>query len=463
MRVTKYGKFLLWAALVSAGSGCTGGGVSPGTFETSDSGGGSSSSPGDSKDAKPTDGNPKPGDSAKPGDSSKPGDSAKPGEKPAARAIDPFLAKGLRWLVEAQHPSGGWGAGSHTAQNIRDPHAVQTDPGTTAFVGMALLRAGHTTSSGDYKETVKRAADYLVSTVEKAAEDGPRITDLTNTQPQVKLGQFVDTSLCAQFFTRLLPHLDSDPELKGRVTRALDKCVKKIQASQKDDGSWNHGGWAPVLQSSMANNALELAKDAGRPVDDKVLERSRDYQKKGFDVTTGTAARTPAAAGVELYGYASNQRANAQEARECEELVAKAKRDGRLDKDAKISEESLRTAGAPAEKAPALVMAYAQREAGQRRLDDEALLSGFGNNGGEEFLSYMLTSESLVVSGGERWTKWNDKMHERLAKIQNPDGSWSGHHCITSPVFCTAAVSLSLTADRDALLTTPKSNTTVAR
>ncbi len=80
------------------------------------------------------------------------------------------------------------------------------------------------------------------------------------------------------------------------------------------------------------------------------------------------------------------------------------------------------------------------------------MLAGFGNNGGEEFLSYMLTSEALVVTGGEPWTKWTDKMHERLAKIQNPDGSWSGHHCITSPVFCTAGVLLCLTADRDAQL-----------
>lgn len=33
-----------------------------------------------------------------------------------------------------------------------------------------------------------------------------------------------------------------------------------------------------------------------------------------------------------------------------------------------------------------------------------------------------------------------EKMSELLPKAQNGDGSWSGHHCITSPVFCTAAV-----------------------
>ena len=61
----------------------------------------------------------------------------------------------------------------------------------------------------------------------------------------------------------------------------------------------------------------------------------------------------------------------------------------------------------------------------------------------------MLTSESLLITGGEQWQKWNTKMHERLQKIQSPDGSWTGHHCITSPVFCTAAALQCLTAERD--------------
>jgi hypothetical protein len=60
----------------------------------------------------------------------------------------------------------------------------------------------------------------------------------------------------------------------------------------------------------------------------------------------------------------------------------------------------------------------------------------------------MMTSESLAAGGGEDWEEWHDKMYDRLEKVQNPDGSWSGHHCITSPVFCTAAVILTMTADR---------------
>jgi hypothetical protein len=60
-----------------------------------------------------------------------------------------------------------------------------------------------------------------------------------------------------------------------------------------------------------------------------------------------------------------------------------------------------------------------------------------------------MKSEALVIDGGEEFGAWHTKMVERLAKVQNGDGSWSGHHCITSPTFCTATAISCLTADRD--------------
>src|SRR5688572_20840946 len=38
------------------------------------------------------------------------------------------LDNGLRWLAKAQQNNGGWGAGSHSRQDILDPHAVNADP-----------------------------------------------------------------------------------------------------------------------------------------------------------------------------------------------------------------------------------------------------------------------------------------------------------------------------------------------
>jgi hypothetical protein len=83
-----------------------------------------------------------------------------------------------------------------------------------------------------------------------------------------------------------------------------------------------------------------------------------------------------------------------------------------------------------------------------KRLDDKQFLQGFGSNGGEEFLSYMNISETLLVKGGSEWEKWDKRMIENLNNIQNKDGSWTGHHCITGRTFCTAAALLVLMADR---------------
>ena len=82
------------------------------------------------------------------------------------------------------------------------------------------------------------------------------------------------------------------------------------------------------------------------------------------------------------------------------------------------------------------------------RLGDQQFMAGFGSNGGEEFLSYMNIAESLVVKGGDEWKRWDSEMTANLNRVQNGDGSWSGHHCITGRAFCTSTALLVLMADR---------------
>ena len=77
------------------------------------------------------------------------------------------------------------------------------------------------------------------------------------------------------------------------------------------------------------------------------------------------------------------------------------------------------------------------------------VLRGFGNNGGEEFLSFLQTGESLIINKDDSWKNWYQSTTARLVEIQNPDGSWNGHHCITSPVFCTATSLLILGVNND--------------
>ena len=60
----------------------------------------------------------------------------------------------------------------------------------------------------------------------------------------------------------------------------------------------------------------------------------------------------------------------------------------------------------------------------------------------------MNISETLLAKGGNEWKTWDKSISENLGRVQNDDGSWSGHHCITGRTFCTSAALLTLMADR---------------
>ena len=356
--------------------------------------------------------------------------------------------RGLEWLVKAQAQDGGYGAGTHARQDIVDPHQVGTDPATTAMVAMALMRMGSTLDQGAYRQQLKNATEYLLVHVEKAPKEAMNVTELQGTQIQVKLGANIDVALTAQFLANLSAKLGQQHPMKLRTMRALNTCVGIIQRSQNSDGSVRGDGWAGVLQSSFAANALESAKSQGAEVDDVALDLARDYQKANFNVATG-AADTERAAGVTLYAVSSSTRNSAAEAREAKEVVEKAKKDGRVANAAPVNQETLEQAGYTPAAAQRMTTSYEVFNAAKGQAQDERVLNGFGNNGGEEFLSFLQTGESLIIGKDEGWKNWYQKTTGGLVSIQNQDGSWNGHHCITSPVFCTATSLLILSVNND--------------
>jgi hypothetical protein len=85
-------------------------------------------------------------------------------------------------------------------------------------------------------------------------------------------------------------------------------------------------------------------------------------------------------------------------------------------------------------------------------LKDARVVSGFGSIGGEEFFSYLNISDSLRRAGGPEWEKWKSDIQAKVLKMQNEDGTWAGHHCITGRVAVTSAAILTLLADREPVL-----------
>jgi hypothetical protein len=364
------------------------------------------------------------------------------------RSVD----RGLTWIIQAQNENGGWGAGSHGRQDIVDPHAVHPDPATTAMVSMALLRSGSTLTDGKYANQVKKGLEYLLKATEGSEVNNYNITTLTDTQIQSKLGQNIDVILTAQFLSNVLDHSGHDAVLKRRIQKNLNTCVSKIQRAQDSNGNIAGAGWAGVLQSSFAANALESAQTKGANVDEQALERSRDAQKNNFDAKTGDV-KTEMGAGVMLYSVSGSARASAKEARRVEEEITKAKKSGSLAQNAPVTMENLEKIGFDKDDAMKYSTAYEVYQSAKVQAQREDVMDGFGSNGGEEFLSYLQTGESMVIGKDNAWQQWYDNISGRMLKIQNDDGSWNGHHCITSPVFCTATslLILSINNDIDAL------------
>jgi hypothetical protein len=83
----------------------------------------------------------------------------------------------------------------------------------------------------------------------------------------------------------------------------------------------------------------------------------------------------------------------------------------------------------------------------QSQLSNQRFVEGFGSIGGEEFFSYLNISDSLKRTGGAEWKDWHATTTKKILDLQNNDGTWAGHHCITGRVAVTSAAILNLTVE----------------
>jgi Prenyltransferase and squalene oxidase repeat len=401
------------------------------------------------------------------------------------KELSAVVKKGLEYLIKNQQEDGGWnqgggwrinnaGGGRIEGANVEDP----SDIGNTCFALLALLRAGNTATEGQYKENVKKGLKFVITKAEKADKDSLYVTDVRGTQLQGKIGQYVDTFLVNLV---LAEFRGKSGDQEKALVAALEKTMTKIVRHQTADGGFaGNNGWAPTLSVGIANKSLVRAKERGAVVDEKALQRAMAQAQGAVTNTapvavadpkttpasgTGSAAGSstgvgggavagPAApvagkagdAGVSLYrlgqGAGNNQdiinglRIDAEKAKQI-------LKDDKAPKDAKEL---------AAKKVEAFDRADKDNDKVQRDLAsnvrNEGFVAGFGSNGGEEFLSFMNISETLVLLGGKDWQDWDAKMVKGLEAAQDKEGSWQGSHCITGKTFCTAGALLVLMADR---------------
>lgn len=317
-----------------------------------------------------------------------------PGEaKPAAvpemtREAERAVRRAEEWLLKTMTNQGGCGVDI----------GQQPDIGCTSMVGLAFLAQGNTAVEGLRSREIRRIANYLLQRVESMPQDD--ITSEMGTQLQNKIGRHAHSFFASLFLSELLGE-GSDPE---PIRVALKKVVAAIVGSQAAEGHWGNQSWAPMLGTVMGWVALRAASNAGMTVGNSPETTAKHLVQQ----MSQTLAHESGSWMHTLYKNATGIRV----------LFA-------LGKD----EEPV------AKKAFGDVLAFITRDN-----------TAFSQAGGEEFLAFHLITETMLQKGGEDWLKWYPKIRDRILAVQNSDGSWTGHHCITSRTFCTAAAILVLTS-----------------
>jgi len=336
------------------------------------------------------------------------------------------VLKGLQWLVSVQGKDGGWGQDGGETAYIRQGQRLESagnDVANTSAVLLALLRNASSPETGPYAKPARLGLEFVLRHIEQSPEEGLAVTSITGSQIQRKLGPYIDTFLSSMLLGELDGRL-KDPGRRSRVRRSLEKCVRKIENHQLKDGSWNiSGGWAPILGTSMASRSLDVARQKGVKVDEVKMARVDNYTKATAGVVGGVPGGVVAGViGLPSAGLPSASPAPLYKAaQELEQL-------SRTEKDRKSN--------------------AIQISAIAGSLSDAAFVRGYGSMGGEEFFSYLNISDSLRRAGGPEWEKWNSKIKTQLVSLQNEDGTWVGHHCITGRVAVTSAAILTLAADK---------------
>ena len=320
------------------------------------------------------------------------GDKPAEGEPKSFNEFTPQSEKAVRkgedFLMKTMHRDGGCGVDVGQPQDI----------GCSAMVGLALMAQGNTPVEGARSREVQRIVSYILRAAEVMPNDD--ITAQQGTQLQNKIGRHAHSFFAALFLAEVIGEgWDTEPVRDG-----LKKIIAAIVGTQTPEGHWGNQSWAPTLGTVMGWVALRASHYAGLKVGsspDITAKHLVQQMSTSLNQNQGSWMHTlyKNATGIRvLYALGMENEAVAKNAfKDVEQLVNK---------------------------------------------DNTA----FSQAGGEEYLAFHLITETMLQKGGNDWATWFPTIRDKIIGVQNADGSWTGHHCITSRTFCTAAAILVLTA-----------------
>jgi hypothetical protein len=296
------------------------------------------------------------------------------------RSID----SGNKWLISMIRVDGKVGPDSEQPPEL----------GCTAIVGLALLAEGNTPLGGRHHKELRRVLHGVLDLLDRGVDK----VLAQETLVKRKIGRHAELFIAALFLTQVYGEAPDDQK---DIQRALDAIVDAICRAQGADGTWGQESWAPVLGTVLGWESLRAASSCGMRIDASAKQAGeallKQLRNQGGDTQGWMHDFYKSAASIRVLhslGYRDDPIC-----RDCVKRIF----------------EFAKTDSRP-----------------------------FEHAGGEEYLAFYLVSECLLKDPDKTRQAWYPIVSKNLIRVQNSDGSWSGHHCITGRTFCTAAALMTL-------------------
>jgi len=207
-----------------------------------------------------------------------------------APATENAVDAALEWLARNQEADGSWNTAKHGAA------APGPDVGATALALLAFLGAGHTENIGKYKDTVKRAQEWLISKQQANGVIGNGFW-----------GNGYCHAIAGLALAEATAMTPKNTKLKEAAQKAIDySCnVHQCGAGTSERSGWRYTPGSPPDTSVTGWYIMQLkaAKIAGLKVDTLSLEGAERWLNH---VEVEKATRDDPYKGG-TFGYTSNQ------------------------------------------------------------------------------------------------------------------------------------------------------------
>ena len=311
-----------------------------------------------------------------------------PPQDPIPPKVKKSVERGLRYLLTAQNRDGSWG----------DDIGYPGDISETTIALVALMYTGSTLRRGKYFRQIRRGVDWALLRIKNGLNYGDPQWQPHHSLIQRKLGPNIDIYYAAFLLTQIIP-LELEPWENKFAREKLRELTQLIAGFQKSNGAFEQS-YEPMLTTVMAWLTLRQAHAAGITIHqasvDKVLKYLRtECLEKGTGIFRerkwGNRERFVTQSGALRVFYGMGK-----------------------EHDADIQKATVRML--------------------RMRFDQDV----GGRAGGEEFLAALFAVQALHTSDGKALAAFYPRITKALIRCQNRDGSWTGHHCITAKVYCTA-------------------------